>query len=88
MILIIKILIVAIAEIINPQYNGNSVAPLIQMDLNGKFIARFDGTKDAERKTGFKSNRIADACNGVIKTSKGYRWKYINDSLDKQNIQQ
>lgn len=49
--------------------------PVLQFDNFGK-MQRFEGVRDASRKTGYERSSIQDACNGKIKTYKGYRWKY------------
>lgn len=45
---------------------------------NGLILAVFDGTHEAERKTGIFHNSISACCNGKVKTAGSYQWKYIN----------
>jgi hypothetical protein len=52
---------------------------IIQMDLDGNFIAEYDNCMDAERKNKdkkFDNGYIRDCCNGKRKTHKGFTWKY------------
>ena len=46
-------------------------------NLNEELLEVFNGVRDAERKYGFLHSGISLACNGKIKTSYGYIWKYI-----------
>ena len=43
--------------------------------LNGQLIHEYESTGDAERLTGFQRGPIQDACNGKLKTYKGFTWK-------------
>lgn len=43
---------------------------------DGKIIAEFYGTLDAERATNIDHRHICDCCNKKRKTSGGYQWKY------------
>lgn len=43
---------------------------------DGKIIAEFYGTCDANRKTGIDFRRISACCLGKNKTANGYQWKY------------
>lgn len=54
--------------------------PVIQTLPNGNEI-RYKGVKDAWRKTGIAWSQIAKACNGVIKTAHGTKWRYADDSF-------
>lgn len=37
----------------------------------------FESTKEAERKTGIAHNHISKTCNGKLKTTGGYHWRYV-----------
>lgn len=46
--------------------------------MNGDLVKTFDSVKDAATSVGLKSHSsISDCCNNKIKSSKGYKWKYI-----------
>jgi len=49
---------------------------VIQLDLNGNFIAEWGSTAEIQRKLGFDSSAIARCCRGEYKKSNGYIWKY------------
>lgn len=66
----------------NLAYNGNRakkgrarMRPIIQMDLEGNEIARFNGGIEAERILGFSRKGISRAICGTAKTAYGYKWK-------------
>jgi hypothetical protein len=48
--------------------------PVYQYSLDGKYIATYPSTMEAERQTG--ANHIPDVCNGRRGKSGGYVWKY------------
>lgn len=37
----------------------------------------FESMGDAERKTGISNSHISQVCNGKLKTTGGYHWKYV-----------
>ena len=43
---------------------------------NGKIIAEFYGTMEAERKTGVNFRHISHCCLGQRKSAGGYQWRY------------
>lgn len=43
---------------------------------NGKIIAEFFSTHEAERQTGIRCNNISECCSGRYKHAGGYQWKY------------
>ncbi len=47
-----------------------------QYDLNDNYIASFNGTREAERMTGFDRQGIARSCRSAGKPYKNYKWKY------------
>ncbi len=50
---------------------------VLQYSLDGKFIARYNGVREACRLNGFRSNSgISQCCNGKLKSHKGFVWKY------------
>ena len=55
--------------------------PVNQYDLDGKFIRRFISAVEAEKMTGFRASNISRNCRGVIKTTKNYVWRYVEDIM-------
>ena len=52
---------------------------VIQLDLDGNEIARFESLKEAREKTGIDDTAIVKVCRGVRKTAGKCKWKYIDD---------
>ena len=51
--------------------------PVIQLDLDGKFIKEWPSTSEAGRQLGVGvKNHIYLVCNGKRKTAYGFKWKY------------
>lgn len=57
---------------------------VIQLDLNGKYIASFDSRTEAARKTGVSKLNICECCNGIRVSAGGYLWKNKED-FNEQN---
>lgn len=61
---------------------GKRSVPVLQYDLDGHFIRRFDSIKEAVFSFSTNENRIVSicaCCRGNQKTAYGYKWKYAND---------
>lgn len=51
--------------------------PVIQMDMEWNYIARYNSVKDAAAAVGLKSrNSIENVLKGITKQSAGYKWMY------------
>ena len=59
--------------------NWHSV-PVIQYDLNGNFIKKWDCMADIERELGIHYQNISNCCMGKQKTCHGYIWKYYKEN--------
>ena len=55
--------------------NNNKAIPIIQYDLSGKEIARFDSMNKAKQTTGISLIKIARCVHGEIKQASGYIFK-------------
>lgn len=51
--------------------------PVFQYTLEGELVAVYEGRNEAAKITGFDKSCIGNACNGILKTYKGYIWSYI-----------
>ena len=49
---------------------------VMQFSLDGKFVAKYDGVREACRVSGFNNSGISQCCRGKLKSHKGYLWKY------------
>ena len=52
--------------------------PVACYSLDGRFVAQFKSTREAER-NGFNSQHISSCCKGKRKTHHGYIWKYADN---------
>lgn len=60
----------------NLEYSGNTAKatnkrkkPIMQLNKNGDFIAEFESSYEAERKTGIAQSHISNCCNGRGKSA-------------------
>lgn len=60
---------------------SNPKLTIIQYDLSGKFIRKWNGSGDIERKTGLKSSLIISCCRGRTNNSQGYIWRIEGDPV-------
>lgn len=54
--------------------------PVIQYDLDGNEIGRYSSLREASSKTGCNYKAMSLCALGKIKTSGGYKWKYVNSN--------
>ena len=52
--------------------------PVVQYTKDMVFVAEYESTREAERRTGVDHRRIINCCRGKIKTTGGFVWKYKN----------
>lgn len=50
--------------------------PVVQMDMEGNFIAEYESAKEASEKLGIYAANISKACNREKNYYKGYRWRF------------
>lgn len=58
------------------KYNKDSI---VQLSLDGDFIAEYEKASDALKVLNTKTNHIGECCRGTRPTFKGYRWQYSKD---------
>ena len=56
----------------------NRIKKVEQLSIEGKHIAYYNGTRDAERKTGFPQSTISFVCRVCREYAYGYRWRYVD----------
>ena len=49
---------------------------IIQYSKNGVFIKEWDSQMNVTRELGFSNSNISSCCNGALKTSSGFIWKF------------
>lgn len=59
--------------------NNERHKSVLQIDLNGRLIKKWDCVMDIERELNLSSGGISNCCLGKNKTSYGFIWKYINN---------
>lgn len=55
--------------------------PILQFNLNGNFIRRWDCAYDVQMELGFNQSNISSCCREERKTANGYIWKYYDIEL-------
>lgn len=55
-------------------HNSKVVA---QYDLDGNFINKYFGTREAQRETGIPQISISRACRGIVYRASKYKWEYV-----------
>jgi hypothetical protein len=50
--------------------------PVIQLDMNGKFIKEWISATEAAKSLGVNKSNICTCCRGRISYAYGYKWKY------------
>lgn len=60
--------------------------PVIQYDLHGNIINKFNSVKEAVEKTNCSKSSILSCCQGLSCQNRGCVWRYKNDSFDKYPI--
>lgn len=56
--------------------------PVMQYDWKGNPIKQWDSIKKASLDGGFSYNGITNVCKGKIETHRGYRWRYIDQTVE------
>lgn len=56
--------------------NGKCSKPVLQYTLDGKFVKEWKSTRDIKRNLGYDQSHISKCCNGKIKSSYSFIWKY------------
>lgn len=62
-----------------PVYHPRHTVAVIQLDLNGKFIKRYNSIKEAADETGIPSCHISACCQKPNSSTGGFQWVYEKD---------
>lgn len=57
---------------------------VLQYDMNGVFLNRYDTAAEASKKTGTQRSGICSCAKGKKKTSGGYIWRYQSDEIEEK----
>lgn len=66
-------------------YQNNNAIEVVQLDLDGNFIAEFKSAREAERQIGILHQNINACCKNKRRTAKGYRWMYATEYYEMIN---
>ena len=61
------------------KYNNDHFRPVVQLDIEGNFIAEYSSIKNASVATNVCETGIISCCNNTYKISGGFLWKYKKD---------
>ena len=61
------------------KYSNPIVKPVIQLDKNGEFIARYNSIVRASATTNINKCNISDCCRGELKSAGGFQWIFESD---------
>lgn len=59
--------------------NGKKSKPILQYDMEGKFIKEWESSMEIRRQTNFKREGICQCCRGLVKQQYGFVWRYKNE---------
>lgn len=63
----------------NANKNGKKSKPIVQLTLDGKFVAQYPSLAEIKRSTGFNHKNICRLLKGYGETSYGYKWQYADE---------
>ncbi len=70
------------------QLKKSKTCKVVQLTLDGKYIAYFETGKDAERATNVVSSNILKTCKNQHKSAGGFNWMYYDDYMKMLNHNQ
>lgn len=71
---------------VDERYNKRKIS-IIQLTLDGDFIAEWDGITDAAKELGVNNSNISACCKGRMKSAYGYMWVY-KDNYNEKKVKQ
>lgn len=64
------------------QKTSSSSRKVAKLDGDGNIVETYNSIREAASKNGVYNYGITRACKGILKTCKGYKWKYLNEYDD------
>lgn len=61
--------------------NFEQKSPCVQLTKEDEFVKKFESLSEVERELGLCHSTISKCCQGKLKTSGGYKWKFEKDYL-------
>ena len=76
------------ARVSEKNTNGKNSTPIVQLNLDGKYIRSYKSSMDAQRLGGFNPSNIIKCCKNKYMRDgnniyKGYRFMYLSEYMDK-----
>ena len=65
----------------NERIGKTNSIPILQFDLDGEFVKKWDSIMQVERELGFDNSGICMCCKGKRKSAYGYKWRYHYKSI-------
>lgn len=65
--------------------NSHNARKVVQLTLDGDFIAIFDCMKDAAELTNTNPSKISMVCNGKRKSTNGFKWMYYSEYIKQKD---
>ncbi len=62
-----------------PRYRSDYITPVVQLDLNGNFLHKYNSIKEASEKAGVNSSNITVCCQKSGTSAGGYQWVYLKN---------
>ena len=71
------------SRVVHAVRNGmdNVRKAVIKYNMNGEYIDTYESLEDAAKSVGTYSSSISKVCRGIHKSHKGYIWRYEDDTL-------
>lgn len=67
---------------ITPKFSKRYRGKISQYDLDMNLIAKYGSGREAAIKTGFNNECICSCCRGILKSYKGYIWRYNGEKAE------
>lgn len=67
-----------VAPIYNPRSGGTPKRRVLKLSLDNEPLSEYDSLSDAARENGTHCSLINKCCNGIRKSTGGFRWAYLN----------
>lgn len=68
------------------KYKYEPKSKIIQYDLNGKEICRYNSSHNAYMNTNIRDVKISNCCKGMVGDAGGFVWRYETDPFDKYEV--
>lgn len=74
------------SEKIIPKFSKRYRGKISQYDMDMNLIAKYNSGREAAIKTGFSHENICSCCRGILKSYKGYKWRYNGEKAEYNSL--